>query len=70
MTAERTESEFILPHAEFEPAYMALYRSGELHRRAADALNRLTHSWFARAIAAWTGWPTRPRHVIPAGTPR
>ena len=43
MTAERTESEFILPDAEFEPAYMALYRSGELHRRAADALNRLTH---------------------------
>ena len=43
MTVERTENEFILPHAEFEPAYMALYPSGELHRRAADALNRLTH---------------------------
>ena len=37
MTAERTErteTEFILPQAEFEPAYMTLYRSGELQRRA------------------------------------
>ncbi len=43
MTAQRTESEFILPDAEFEPAYIALYRSGELQRRANDALERLAH---------------------------
>jgi putative pyruvate formate lyase activating enzyme len=46
MTAERTErteTEFILPQAEFEPAYMTLYRSGELQRRAGDALQRLVH---------------------------
>ncbi|SPE35080.1 Radical SAM domain protein [Candidatus Sulfopaludibacter sp. SbA6] len=43
MPAERTESEFILRSAEFEPAYMALYRSGELHRRANEALERLSH---------------------------
>jgi putative pyruvate formate lyase activating enzyme len=43
MTAERTEAEFILPRAEFEPAYMTLYRSGELHRRAGEALKRLAN---------------------------
>jgi putative pyruvate formate lyase activating enzyme len=41
MTAERTETEFILPAAEFEPAYLALYRSGDLHRRVGDAVQRL-----------------------------
>jgi hypothetical protein len=41
MTAERTETEFILPDAEFEPACMALYRSCELHRWVGDALERL-----------------------------
>jgi putative pyruvate formate lyase activating enzyme len=43
MTAERTGIEFILPNAHFEPAYMSLDRSGELHRRASDALERLSH---------------------------
>ena len=43
MTSARTETEFILPLAEFEPAYMSLYRSGELHRRAEEALKRLAH---------------------------
>ncbi|MBZ5625024.1 MAG: radical SAM protein [Acidobacteriia bacterium] len=41
MPAERTGTEFILPNADFEPAYMTLYRSGELHRRAGEALERL-----------------------------
>ena len=43
MLAEKTRPEFILSDAEFEPAYMALYRSGELHRRAGEALERLSH---------------------------
>jgi len=43
MLAEKTRPEFILRSAEFEPAYMALYRSGELHRRATEALERLSH---------------------------
>ncbi|MFQ5942809.1 MAG: radical SAM protein [Anaerolineales bacterium] len=34
---------FLLPSAGFEPAYMALHRSGELRKRAADGLERLSH---------------------------
>ena len=36
-------ADFVLPAAEFEPAYLALHRSGELRRRAAEALERLSH---------------------------
>ena len=43
MPALKTRREFILAGAEFEPAYMALYRSGELRRRAVEALERLAH---------------------------
>lgn len=32
---------FLLPAADFEPAYMALHRSGELRRRAKEAVNWL-----------------------------
>lgn len=32
---------FLLPAEEFEPAYLALHRSGELPRRAAEAVERL-----------------------------
>jgi putative pyruvate formate lyase activating enzyme len=34
-------SQFIIPESGFEPAYLALYRSGELQRRAATGLERL-----------------------------
>lgn len=34
---------FTIPQADFEPAYMALHRSGELRRRAAAGLERLSH---------------------------
>ncbi len=34
---------FVLPSGEFEPAYLALSRSGELRRRTAEALERLRH---------------------------
>ena len=34
---------FLAPGDEFEPAYLALHRSGELRQRAADALARLHH---------------------------
>jgi putative pyruvate formate lyase activating enzyme len=34
---------FFLPSSEFEPAYLALFRSGELQRRAAEAAERLRH---------------------------
>jgi len=43
MAAARTEADFVLPDSAYEPAYMRLYRSGELHRRAEDALERLSH---------------------------
>ena len=43
MLAGKTEADFILRAADFEPAYMALFRSGELHRRANQALERLAH---------------------------
>jgi putative pyruvate formate lyase activating enzyme len=43
MTSAKAETEFILPLTKFEPAYMSLYRSGELHRRADEALKRLAH---------------------------
>src|SRR5512140_1994569 len=43
MPAEKTRAEFILPDADFEPAYMTLYRSGELRLRAREALERLSH---------------------------
>jgi len=57
MTAERSESEFILPYAEFEPAYMALYRSGELRRRACEAV----------LIAVCIGVEIVRRSVLPEG---
>ena len=34
---------FFIPQADFEPAYMALHRSGELRRRATVGLERLNH---------------------------
>ena len=34
---------FTIPLADFEPAYMALHRSGELRRRATAGLERLSH---------------------------
>jgi putative pyruvate formate lyase activating enzyme len=34
---------FTIPHVDFEPAYMALHRSGELRRRATAGLERLSH---------------------------
>lgn len=34
---------FLVPSRKFEPAYLALHRSGELRRRAADAVERLRH---------------------------
>ncbi len=34
---------FVISRKDFEPAYMALHRSGELRRRAAAGLERLTH---------------------------
>ena len=36
-------ADFSIRNAEFEPAYLALYRSGELHKRAKEALTRLSH---------------------------
>jgi len=35
------DSRFFIPSKEFEPAYMALFRSGELHRRAELAVQKL-----------------------------
>ena len=43
LSVEKIHKAFILPGAGFEPAYMALFRSGELHRRAGEALDRLSH---------------------------
>ncbi len=34
---------FVIPGDEFEPAYLALHRSGELRRRATEAVERLRH---------------------------
>ncbi|GMR11682.1 MAG: radical SAM protein [Anaerolineae bacterium] len=34
---------FLIPQADFEPAYMALHRSGELRRRATAGLEKLSH---------------------------
>ena len=34
---------FLVRSGEFEPAYLALYRSGELRQRAAQAVERLRH---------------------------
>jgi len=34
---------FLLPEGEFEPAYLALHRAGELRRRAEEAVERLRH---------------------------
>jgi putative pyruvate formate lyase activating enzyme len=36
-------SRFLISQADFEPAYLALHRSGELSRRALDGLERLKH---------------------------
>ena len=38
-----TMADFFISQEGFEPAYMELYRSGELQQRAADALTRLNH---------------------------
>jgi putative pyruvate formate lyase activating enzyme len=43
MVTESREAEFILTNRDFEPAYMRLYRSGELQRRAEEAVQRLAH---------------------------
>jgi putative pyruvate formate lyase activating enzyme len=39
--AARTESEFMIPAESFEPAYLTLYRSGELAKRAVVAVAEL-----------------------------
>ncbi len=36
-------ADYVIRSAEFEPAYLALHRRGELRRRAAEALTRLSH---------------------------
>src|SRR5512136_288493 len=41
VSARATTDPFLLPAREFEPAYLALYRSGELQRRAQQAIERL-----------------------------
>ena len=43
MHTKATWADFAVRSSEFEPAYMALHRTGELRRRAGDALNRLPH---------------------------
>ena len=67
-----TSKEYLIRLDTFEPAYMALYHSGELHRRLEDALASLGE-WSAasaRGIAKWTIWPTKPRPAAPAATNR
>lgn len=41
MPAPATTDRFLIPAREFEPAYLALYRSGELQRRAQQAIDCL-----------------------------
>ncbi len=41
MPIQVTPDRFMLPAREFEPAYLALYRSGELQRRAQQAIEQL-----------------------------
>ena len=41
MPSPATIDRFLIPAREFEPAYLALYRSGELQRRAQQAINLL-----------------------------
>ncbi len=43
MAAPQRPTDFQLVAREFEPAYLALHRNGELRRRAAAALERLEH---------------------------
>jgi hypothetical protein len=43
MLTKSTSDRFLISSKDFEPAYMALYRSGELRRRAEEALTRLSH---------------------------
>jgi putative pyruvate formate lyase activating enzyme len=38
-----TAARFVVPSGEFEPAYLALLRSGALRQRAAEAMERLRH---------------------------
>jgi putative pyruvate formate lyase activating enzyme len=43
MFRQKTKSDFFISSQTFEPAYMALYDSGELQRRAQEAVHRLSH---------------------------
>ncbi len=43
MDAQAASERFFIASKDFEPAYMALYRSGELQRRAEKALEGLAH---------------------------
>ncbi len=43
MRVKNSTSQFTIRSREFEPAYLALHRSGELRRRAEAALERLSH---------------------------
>jgi len=42
MRSKTSSADFVLDSGKFEPAYMALHRSGELRRRAREALERLS----------------------------
>jgi len=41
VTERKTNPQFIVKRSEFEPAYMQLFRSGELQRRAQEAIRQL-----------------------------
>ena len=41
MPARAAADQFLIPTCQFEPAYLALYRSGELQRRAQQAIDHL-----------------------------
>ncbi len=43
MATKASAADFTISGPEFEPAYMALYRAGELQRRAEEALEKLSH---------------------------
>ncbi len=43
MATRSHPGQFLVSSAEFEPAYVALHRTGELQRRAEQALERLSH---------------------------
>jgi putative pyruvate formate lyase activating enzyme len=42
-TSVSAAGRFLIPRGEFEPAYVTLHRSGELRRRASEAVERLRH---------------------------